>query len=518
MDLDQRAAGVLCHLTSLPGPHGSGDLGASARAFADFLAAAGCGWWQMLPVSPAGAGNSPYSGSSAFAGNPLLISLEDLRARGLLLDEELGAPMPEASVDFARTTTLRRAALRIATKRLGAQRPASLISFRKRARSWLPAYALFMALAERHGTTAWTTWPRALARRDPDALAEAERELANEISHVELEQLLFDEQWQTLRAYCAERAVGLIGDIPIFVAHDSADVWANQAYFRLDADGEATHVAGVPPDYFSKTGQRWGNPHYRWKRLARDGYKWWIDRFRGLLERFDVVRLDHFIGFVRYWEIPASAPTAEHGRFMKGPGAALFAEARRVLGDVPFIAEDLGAVTPKVTALREEFGLPGMRVLQFAFGNDAQAATFLPYAFEPRTVAYTGTHDNDTIVGWFEEKGDAGGPRSPEQAATERQNAVSYLEGPDHTALTGDVHWEMIRCLYGSVANTVIVPLQDILGLDNRARMNVPGQAEGNWTWRVSTNALTPKIAERLRALGATYGRVQRVPIGQTPT
>ncbi len=504
--LSERGAGVLLHLTSLPGPHGSGDLGAEARVFADFLARSGQRWWQMLPVSPAGAGHSPYSGSSAFAGDPRLIDLDDLAERGLLEGHPLSV-LPEERADLDRATTLRQAALRVATRSLGA-RADGLAAFRKRERSWLGDYALFMALRDQHGGASWTEWDATLASREPAALERARLELPSEILHYELEQLLFDEQWRSLRAYCRERGVGLIGDIPIFVAHDSADVWANQQLFRLDGAGQPTHVAGVPPDYFSATGQRWGNPLYRWKALRRTGYAWWIDRFRKLLGRFDVIRLDHFIGFVRYWEVPASEKTAEHGRYMKGPGAELFEEARRQLGKVPFIAEDLGSVTPAVLALRDDFQLPGMRVLQFAFGGDAQAATFLPHAYTPRSVAYTGTHDNDTIVGWFDGDGAGpGNPRSRAQAAKERQAAIDYVAGPGASGLSGPAHWAMIRTLYASVSSTTIVPMQDVLGLDNRARMNSPGQSVGNWEWRLPPGAASEELAARLRALAITYGR-----------
>ncbi|MDP9151684.1 MAG: 4-alpha-glucanotransferase, partial [Myxococcota bacterium] len=498
-------------LTSLPGPHGNGDLGPAAREFADFLAAARHRWWQVLPVGPAGAGHSPYSGVSAFAGNPMLISLTDLADEGLLDAGELGAALPSDHVDYDRAEKLRTEALRIATARLyarGGQHRGELNEFRSRARSWLPDYALYMALRDRHDGASWTSWEPALARHDEGAIELARRQLREAIARYELEQLLFDSQWRRLRDHCAARGVGLIGDVPIFIAHESADVWANQRYFRLDERGEPTHVAGVPPDYFSKTGQRWGNPLYRWKRMARDGYSWWVERFRGLLGRFDVVRLDHFIGFTRYWEVAATEKTAEKGRWLKGPGAELFEKARQALGTLPFIAEDLGAVTPRVQALRDRYRLPGMRVLQFAFGGDVQASSFLPHNYVRRSVAYTGTHDNDTIVGWFEDDGLApDSPRSPAQAAAERQSALTYLAGPRATRLAGEPHWEMIRAVYASISNTAIVPMQDVLGLDNRARMNQPGKPGGNWAWRLSEADLTADLADHLRQLAHTYGR-----------
>jgi 4-alpha-glucanotransferase len=298
-----------------------------------------------------------------------------------------------------------------------------------------------------------------------------------------------------------------VGDIPIFVAHDSADVWAHRAQFHVDAAGAPTFIAGVPPDYFSKTGQRWGNPLYRWKRMRRDGYRWWIDRFSSLLERFDQVRLDHFIGFSRYWKIPASEPTAEHGQWTRGPGDELFTRAREALGELPFIAEDLGEVTPTVRALRDRFGLPGMRVFQFAFGTDVQAAEFQPHRYPAHCVAYTGTHDNDTLLGWLDDAGGEGTPRSAEQAALERRRAIEYVVGPGGQ-LEQPAHLAILRTLYASPADTVIAPLQDVLGLGSAARMNTPGNASGNWTWRVASAALTPAIRRHLRELARVYDRL----------
>lgn len=511
--LGTRSAGILLHPTSLPGPHGNGDLGASARAFVDFLAKAGQTWWQMLPVGPAGAGNSPYSGVSAFAGNPLLISLDDLAEDGLLDRSTAdGIRLRADRVDYPSAHEARTGALREATARLRKRMDdrEAFERFLERERAWLSDYALFMALRRRYEDAPWTTWDAGIAKREPSALESARRELSDEIAHNELEQYLFDRQWRALRSTCAARGIGLIGDAPIFVDHESADVWAHQRYFRLDEQGESTHVAGVPPDYFSKTGQRWGNPLYRWKRLARDGYPWWVERVACLLRRFDVVRLDHFIGFARYWEVPATEPTAENGRWMKGPGAGLFDQLARALGPLPLIAEDLGEVTPKVIALRDRFALPGMRILQFAFGGDAQASCFLPHSYVPRTVAYTGTHDNDTIRGWLEDEGGgAGNPRSAEQAEKERQAAIRYVAGPMATDLGKEPHWHLIRAVYASVAALAVIPLQDALGLDNGARMNTPGTADGNWEWRVDDSSITAELAGKLRALAETYGRAR---------
>jgi 4-alpha-glucanotransferase len=510
LPITRRAAGVLLHVTCLPGPHGNGDLGPAARSFIDFLADAGQAWWQVLPVNPVGPGNSPYSGVSAFSGNPLLISLEDLVEDGLLQPADIAFELDRKRTDYPAVARLRTSALRKAFA-THARRPRRLARelelFRKQSAYWLPDYALYMALKGAHDGKSWTQWPRPLMRRDAAALRRVRRELAQEIEYFELEQLLFHRQWARLREYGAARGVGLIGDAPIFIAHESADVWAHAHLFMLDRAGQPTHVAGVPPDYFCKTGQRWGNPLYRWRVLQQSGFRWWIERFRCLLSHFDAVRLDHFIGFSRFWQVPASEATAEHGTWQPAPGRALFRAVRRALGATPFIAEDLGEVTAAVRELRDEHGLPGLRVLQFAFGGDKQAGEFLPHRYVRNSVAYTGTHDNDTFVGWFDDPGGPDAPRSRRQAAKERRAAVTYFAGPMARELAGEVHWEAIRTLYASVANTALVPLQDALGLGNEARMNMPGTAQGNWEWRVNERALSPKLARTLASLAQTYGR-----------
>lgn len=516
--LDRRSAGILLHVTSLPGPHGNGDLGREARAFIDFLAEAGQRWWQMLPVNPVGNGNSPYSGVSAFSGNPLLINLEELVGDGLLDADDTAFRLDPRRADYVRASEKRCEALRKAFARFQklsasarggkARRLArELEHFRERAKFWLPDYALYMALRGAMGKQRWPEWPRPLRDREPKALQKARSELAEDVAYYEFEQFLFDRQWSSLRDYGRNRGVGLIGDAPIFIAHESADVWSHPNLFLLDRAGEPTHVAGVPPDYFSKTGQRWGNPLYRWRAVQKAGFRWWIERFRTLLTHFDVVRLDHFIGFSRFWQVPASEPTAERGTWEPAPGAALFEAARKALGATPFIAEDLGEVTPAVRKLRDDFGMPGMRVLQFGFGGDVQAAEFVPHRYIRNTVAYTGTHDNDTFLGWFEDDGKSG-PRSAAQAAKERKAAIKYLAGPLARDLPGDVHWEAIRAVYASVADTVIVPMQDVLGLGNEARMNMPGSADGNWEWRVDARSLGPKLQRRLHDFTLTYGRL----------
>jgi 4-alpha-glucanotransferase len=508
-DASRRAAGILLHLTSLPGPHGNGDLGPEARRIAEFLSAAGQRWWQMLPANPVGHGNSPYSGASAFAGNPLLISLEDLVEDGLLRSEEIAFRLNGRRCDYAEASVKRSAALRQAFARHQA-RPRRLTPelerLRHEAAYWLPDYALYMALRKANGDARWPEWPRELAQRQPLALRRARRELADEVAYYELEQLLFRRQWQRLRDHASAVGVGLIGDAPIFIAHESADVWAHADLFLLDRAGEPTHVAGVPPDYFSKTGQRWGNPLYRWSRMQEQGFEWWIERFRTLVHHFDLIRLDHFIGFSRFWKVPASEPTAEHGTWQPAPGAALFSAVRAALGATPFIAEDLGEVTPAVRQLRDDFELPGMRILQFAFGGDTQADQFLPHAYVRNSVAYTGTHDNETFVGWFEDDGSEG-PRSPAQARKERQSAISYLAGPHAEQLATDVHWEALRALYASAAHMAVVPMQDVLGLGNEARMNSPGSAQGNWEWRLGARAANVRLARTLRKFSTVYAR-----------
>jgi 4-alpha-glucanotransferase len=486
-------------------------MGPGARRFIDFLAAAGQRWWQMLPVNPAGQGNSPYSGVSAFAGNPLLISLIDLIDDGLLEPADVAFRLEPRRADYLRAAPKREAALRLAFARHQRQprhHARALERFRSESAYWLPDYALYMALRHAIGGQRWPEWPRKLAQRQQAALQRAREELADELAYYEFEQFLFNRQWARLREYGKLRGVGLIGDAPIFIAHESADVWSNAPFFRLDKHGEPTHVAGVPPDYFCKTGQRWGNPLYRWDALKSAGYGWWVERFRTLLTHFDVVRLDHFIGFSRYWQVPAQEKTAENGSWKPGPGRALFDAVGRQLGGLPFIAEDLGEVTLAVRKLRDELGLPGMRVLQFAFGTDLQANEFLPHQYVRRTVAYTGTHDNDTFVGWFEDKGNKSGPRSAEQARKERRAATAYLAGPTARRLAGAAHWEAIRSVYGSVAEAAIVPMQDLLGLGSESRMNTPGSADGNWKWRLSERDLSPKLSKALHAFTCTYGRL----------
>jgi 4-alpha-glucanotransferase len=503
----QRSAGILLHPTSLPGPHGIGELGPEATAFLDFLQETGQGLWQVLPLGPTGYGDSPYQCFSAFAGNPLLVSLDRLCDEGLVSASDLkkSPGFPEGEVDFGPVIEFKRPLLAKAfaafEKKADAKRRGAFESFVAGQASWLGDFALFMALKRANGGAAWSTWDRALVNRDEAALRKARRELARDVREVEFEQWLFFEQWEDVRRQARERGIRLMGDIPIFVAHDSADVWAHPEIFHLAADGRPSFQAGVPPDYFSATGQLWGNPLYRWDALARTGYAWWIERFRAVLALVDLVRLDHFRGFEAYWEVAGDAETAVDGRWVKGPGTPFFEALRGALGELPIVAEDLGVITPEVEALRDGFGFPGMAILQFAFGSDAQANGFLPHNYTPNKVVYTGTHDNDTVVGWWT-AGVGDSTRTAAEVEDEHERALTYCGGDG----TG-IHWDFIRTLFVSVADIAIVPLQDVVGAGNDARMNLPGRGDGNWRWRFAPSALTPAIRKRLRAITEGSGR-----------
>ena len=495
MRLD-RSSGVLLHLTSLPGPHGSGDLGPAAHHFVDWLASAGQRLWQVLPLNGIGAGNSPYASTSAFANNVLLIDLAELAAQAWLEPEALLAePGFEARrIDFGRVVPWRMQRLARAAARFrgpaGDAGRKRYLDFCRAHAHWLDDYALFMALDEWHGGVPWCDWPAALARREPAALAQAAMEHAERVAFWKFCQWRFAEQWQRLRDHARQRGVRMVGDAPIFIARQSAEVWAHQDLFELDARGRPTVVAGVPPDYFSATGQRWGNPLYRWSAHARDGYGWWIERLRQLFECFDVVRIDHFRGFAAHWEIGADEPTAIAGRWVPGPGTALFEAVERALGALPVIAEDLGVITPDVDALRRRFAMPGMRVLQFAFA-DGSGNRYLPHNHEPDSVIYTGTHDNDTARGWWAGASD-----------DERRHVRDYL-GSDGAG----IEWALIRAACASVADTAVHTLQDVLGLGSEGRMNTPGRAEACWEWRFEWSQLEPWHAERLAHLAWLYRR-----------
>jgi 4-alpha-glucanotransferase len=499
-----RGSGVLLHPTSLPGRFGIGGLGSEARAFLDFLAGAGQTWWQLLPIGPTGYGNSPYQSPSTFAGNPLLIDPDDLVARGWLETSELtGEPgLLVDHVDFDAAGRLKGRILRAAFERFEAAGAApDYDAFRERNRAWLDDYAFYEAIRDAHGRMPWYEWEEDLAARDPRACARWRDRLDESIRYHAFVQYVFDLQWHSLRAACRERGILLIGDLPIFVAHDSADVWSHPELYDLDARGWPRFSAGVPPDYFSATGQLWGNPLYRWEAHARDGYAWWISRLRSVLDRVDLVRVDHFRGFAAYWAVPAGSKTAETGEWVPAPGRELFTALHRALRSLPVIAEDLGLITPDVEALRDEFELPGMRVIQFGFDPDPGAHKHLPHRYEPNCVAYTGTHDNDTSCGWFHSV-DVATTQSADAVQASRNFALRYLGSSGL-----EVHWDLIRAVLASVAGTVIVPLQDLLGLDSRARMNLPGTASGNWSWRFRAGAADFRIRDRLAELTACYDR-----------
>ena len=498
--MSDRAAGILLHPTSLPGSYGIGDLGPEAERFLEWAEAAGQSIWQVLPLGPTSFGNSPYVTQSLFAGNPLLISPERLREDGLLASSALeGVPLlPEDHVDFASVEDWKKGLLRSAWERFRAHAPSELhegyLEFRgaPEQRDWLPGWALFAAVKGREGGAAWQDWEPGLRRRNPDALASAREELREEIEYQEFLQFLFFRQWGRLRRAAHARGMAIFGDTPIYVALDSADVWESPHYFQLDDDLHPTAVSGVPPDYFSETGQLWGTPLYRWDRLEADGFAWWTRRLRGELRRVDLLRIDHFRGFQGYWSVPAGAKTAREGTWQPGPGIRLFRALEGAMGKLPLVAEDLGEITDDVRALLRETGFPGMRVLQFAFGSPD--SDHLPHRFVPRTVAYTGTHDNDTARGWFDALG-----------AAERQRVLDYVGGGP-----GDIEWSLIRALYTSVAERAVVPAQDVLGLGSEGRMNTPSVATGNWTFRVPAGGLGAEHAERLGRLVDVSGRRNR--------
>lgn len=499
-----RSSGILLHPTSLPGRYGIGDLGAEARAFIDWLAAGGQKLWQVLPLGPTGYGDSPYQLFSAFAGNPLLIDLEALAEEGLVEETELAsAPVfPEDEVKFGTLMRWKLPLLAAAAARFFTSPTEDYADFCLRHAAWLDDFALFMALKDENGGAMFTKWERSVALRDAGALEAARERLSARIAAHKFSQYAFFRQWMALKAYCRERGVRIVGDMPIYVAHDSADVWANPELFQLDAGGNPTVVAGVPPDYFSATGQLWGNPIYRWDVLHNRGYGWWIDRFRHTFGLLDYLRLDHFRGFEAYWAVPAGEPTAMNGEWVEGPGAQFFEAVEAALGELQLIAENLGVITPEVESLRRRFGFPGMAILQFAFGKDPQGPGFRPHNYPRSLVAYTGTHDNDTTLGWWNSKAAKGSTRTAEDIEKERAFAMRYLNTDGR-----EMNWVFIRTLMASVADAVIFPMQDVLGLGAEARMNLPGSLGRHWRWRMRRRAATPELAARLRELAGTYDR-----------
>ena len=504
---DKRLSGILLHITSLSGRFGIGDLGPSAYRFADFLERAGQRIWQVLPVVPPGHGYSPYSSPSTFAGSPMMISPEVLRDDGLLSDGDLDGPaFPDSWVDFQRVIPFKLGLLETAFENFEAGAAPQLVTpfeeFNERNAAWLPDYCLFEALKEVHGTGDWTSWPKAVARREKKGLAAARKEHAGKVRAHAFWQFLFDRQWSALKAYCNERHIRIFGDLPIYVAQDSADVWSEPHLFHLDETGKATVVAGVPPDYFSETGQRWGNPIYRWDVMKANGYDWWTRRMARILEQVDLVRLDHFRGFEAYWEVPASEETAINGRWVDGPGADVFAAMEERLGKLPVVAENLGVITDGVTDLMERFGFPGMAILQFAFDSGPENE-FLPHNYPQSMVAYTGTHDNDTFVGWWTNT-------QSTQAADVIERAHRYCHEYLEIGRFGEseLHWRAVRALMASSASMVVHPLQDVLGYGGDARMNTPGLADGNWGWRVADGAIGDEHVGRLRSMSQLFGRL----------
>jgi 4-alpha-glucanotransferase len=494
-----RSSGILLHPTSLPSRGGIGDFGPEAYAFLDFLGQARQGLWQILPLSPPGMGNSPYSAISAFAGNPLLVSLERLVERGWLGKDRLKKlPSRQGAVDFEEVKAAKLPLLREASQNFlerGNGDRSGFENFKRENAWWLEDFVLFEVMREAHRGATWATWPRELARREPEGLRRFGIEYQPQLEVERVAQFAFFEQWRALRRYCAQRGIRIIGDVAIFVNFDSADVWRNPELFYLNENLMPTVVAGVPPDAFSATGQRWGNPLYRWEVCKARNYEWWVQRMSWALKTCDIVRLDHFRGFESYWEIPASEPTAVKGRWVKGPGDDLFHVLRARLGDLPFIAEDLGLITKEVHELRERLGIPGMKVLQFGFDNPG-AHIYLPHNFEPNCVAYTGTHDNETMVGWWK------------SSATEQEKrfASAYIGEPKD-----GIYWAFIRAAYESVADLALAPLQDVLGLDSDSRMNTPSRSDGNWGWRFQPGVLTKELAEKLSVLSIVSDRATEV-------
>ncbi|MGA3212588.1 MAG: 4-alpha-glucanotransferase [Terriglobales bacterium] len=485
-----RAAGILLHPTSLPSLGGIGDLGPAAHDFVEFLTAARQRLWQVLPLGPVGVGNSPYSSSSAFAGNPLLVSLERLAERGWIERSHLfGLSDAPGRIDYERVKQTKMPLLREAAvgflQNAAAQDRGRFEHFCRENGWWLDDFVLFDELRARYDGLTWNAWPAELARRDPAALDRLRREAEENLAICRVIQFAVFEQWRALRARCAHYGIRIVGDVAIFVNYDSADVWTHPGIFRLNENLDPETVAGVPPDAFSVTGQRWGNPLYNWEALRQRDYDWWKQRMHWALAACDLVRLDHFRGFEACWEIPATEPTAVHGSWTNGPGDALFEALRRELGGLPFIAEDLGFITPEVHALRERLGIPGMRVMQFGFGNPG-AHIYLPHRFDPNTVVYTGTHDNDTTLGWWRNQA----------TDDERRFAASYLGADEHNA-----SWAFLRGAMDSVARYAIAPLQDVLGLGSEARMNVPSRSEENWEWRFLPGATTGEIAIALSVM-----------------
>ncbi len=495
-----RSSGILLHPTSLPGRHGIGDLGTAAYQFVDFLVEAGQAFWQILPLGPTGYGNSPYQSPSSLAGNPLLINLDQLVEEGLLNQGDIEPPYgyfaDDSRVNYEAVTTFKESLFSRAYEhfesRANGDQKADFARFCQENATWLDDYALYTALKEQFKTS-WNQWDKDIALHKPEAITEWQKRLASQIQLHKFLQYIFYKQWLKLRTYANDHGIRIIGDIPIYVSYDSADVWANSTLFKLDSNGNPTVVAGVPPDYFSATGQRWGNPIYQWDKMSKKGFSWWIDRLRHTFAQVDIVRIDHFRGLESYWEVPAHEETAVNGSWQEAPGVAFFNKLRRVFGeDLPIIAEDLGLITDKVEELRDKFELAGMKVLHFAFG-DTSKNPYLPHNYVNNCVVYTGTHDNNTTIGWFNA-----------MSEQEQQSVQCYMgrEG-------NDISWELMRLALMSVADVAIFPIQDVLRLGSEARMNMPGTAVGNWEWRLQSHLLDFGMAAGFKTLVRAYGRCE---------
>ncbi len=506
-----RSSGILLHPTSLPGRFGIGEIGPEAHQWLECLHRMGQRLWQMLPLGPIGYGNSPYQSPSSFAGSPLLISFESLRDDGVLLPQDLAMmpAFPADKVDYPAAEEVRYAFLKLAAQRFLSQCEASPLLrrafevFCENEQDWLDDYALFMALKQKFNDQAWYEWPTELAMRHPEAIAQAIVECEAAVEETKVLQFFFHRQWQKLHAKARALGISLIGDVPIFTAHDSSDVWARPDLFELDEKGAPTVVAGVPPDYFSATGQRWGNPLYKWSAHEAENFGWWKARMRKTLEMVDVVRIDHFRGFAAYWEIPAHEPTAVNGRWVEAPGDPLFEAMKAELGDnMPVIAEDLGIITADVTALRERHGFPGMKVIQFAFGPDSLTDDYIPENYPDESVAYTGTHDNDTVMGLFRTGVSEDSTRTQEEIDAERRTILGYT----HTD-GNELNWDFIHRVWDSKARMAVAPLQDLLGLGSESRMNTPGKVGDYWGWRFTWDQITPEVEQRIRVITEKAGR-----------
>lgn len=496
----KRSSGILLHPTSLPGFYGIGDIGPTAHRWIDFLSGTRCGLWQVLPIGPTGYADSPYQCFSSFAGNPFLLSPEVLLKDDLLHPDDLydHPCFPDDHVDYGEVIPWKLGLLDRSFIRYqhthSPRLKAEMDEFRSKQSVWLEDFALFMALKEAHGGEPWHTWEKPLRSREPDALSGARKQYDVAIQRQIYRQFIFFRQWSKLRSYAHQNHIQIIGDIPIFVAHDSADVWSNPHLFQLDESGKPTVVAGVPPDYFAPTGQLWGNPLYRWEVHIKNGYAWWLERIKATLDLVDIIRIDHFRGFAGYWEVPGTAKTAEIGCWVPGPGKDFFRSILQSLGDLPIIAEDLGVITPDVEDMRDSFDLPGMKILQFGFDSTPEDP-FLPHNYPVNCVVYTGTHDNDTVRGWYN--------RVPEK---DKAFYRSYLDRDG-----SNVNWDLIRAVWSSVAVFGLAPMQDFLDLGNEARMNYPGNPSGNWTWRMPQDSQSPELQAKIKELNYLYSRMSTV-------